>query len=433
MIQEVAATNRSNGTSRTDGKMLLFLAKIAAVSGLLSSCALPPGVSLGGEGDVDENVNVLYSSIDPSLVSPSNDEIVAESGNASNLRPKFGITAGVVYDDNLYLDSNNPISDVEFTITPRLTLGLGDVSQMDESYVALDYQPTAHIFLDNSDENAIDQNLLLHGLYRLGKLRTKATGRYLSLSGANREIGGRIEQDIIDAVVESAWEVTGKTAVGLRVGIRHDMYEAAQYADTTDRFIEGFAEYAITGKTTIGVGGRFGQILTDNADDQDYIQAFIQAQTRPAEKLTFTARAGVDRREFDGDMKVHPLLEASLNYKPREGTEIQIAPFATLNPSTLNPGESYVRTGATASVRQKIGSRFYAKVEAGYENGEYSSSEAGAAERNDDYWYIKPSIGYQLKDNLSAEIYFRHSENASSNAEFDYVANQIGASLNFQY
>ncbi len=433
------------------GKTKFAIFGLAAVT-ILSSCAIPANSRFANaEGDVTVNQSVgntangsitpegdvLYRAADPALFPVEAQEVsegaVEETGNRSGLRPKFGVTTAVTHDDNLYLTNKDQVSDVEFSVTPDISLGLGDVRGMNESYAALNYRPTGRVYVDNSGENAIDHDASVSAQYRGGKLRTKGDASFVSNSGSNRELGGRVDENIYAGTVEAAWDVTGKTSVGARAGATNQAYKDSQFSDTSDRFVEGFADYAITGKSTVGVGARAGNIVTDGSGDQDYGQVFVRGQTQIAEKLGLSAKVGADRREVGKAMEINPIVEAAINYQPREGTSIEVAPYTTLNPSTINPGESYVRTGVNASVKQRLGKRFYVKVDGGYEKADYSASEGTAESRTDKYFYVRPAVGYEFKENLSAELYYRHNTNSSSEEQFGYDQNQVGASLNYKY
>jgi len=435
-----ASSRPITGRFFTSDGVRLLAAGIALSLGM-TSCALPEKSFRASAEPVKATpgADVLYSTnVDPSLF-PTNltevpeDEL--EMGNTSGLRPKFGVTAGVTADDNLYLDPRDPVSDVEFTVSPHVSIGVGDTREFKEDYAQLEYKPTAHVFVENTSENDVDHDAAVKLQRSLGKLRTRGEGRFQSLSGANREVGSRVDQNAYQANVEAAYAATGKINVGARAGFRNDDYQESTLANTSDRYAEGFGDYAITGKTSVGLGGRVGNIKTDGAPNQDYSQAFVRAESKIGGKLSVSARAGLDSREVEGSNDVNPILEAALQYQPRAGTSVQISPYQALNASTISPGESYIRTGVTASVKQKLGSKFYVKLDGGYEKAEYNAATtpAGAQKREDDYFFVRPALGYEFKEGMSAEIYYRRSENSSSDAEFTYDANQVGAGVNIQY
>src|SRR5207253_4746082 len=72
---------------------------------------------------------------------------------------------------------------------------------------------------------------------------------------------------------------------------------------------------------------------------------------------------------------------------------------------------------------------------AGYENDNYIATDRDvSADRNDDYWFIEPSVDVLITRWLSAGAYYLHREDISSDAFFSWYDNQVGvrATLRFQ-
>ena len=97
--------------------------------------------------------------------------------------------------------------------------------------------------------------------------------------------------------------------------------------------------------------------------------------------------------------------------------------------------ENVTRTGAAVRVQQKLGSRLTAGVEAGFEQLEYAASEAGApgSGREDEYFFIRPSLRYEFKEGRRAEIYYSLRADNSSISIFDFEANQTGFAFAFDF
>jgi uncharacterized protein (PEP-CTERM system associated) len=98
-------------------------------------------------------------------------------------------------------------------------------------------------------------------------------------------------------------------------------------------------------------------------------------------------------------------------------------------------GENLTRTGAAVRVQQKLGRRLTAGLEAGYEEMEFTATEAGGAGsgREDEYFFIRPSLRYEITEGRRAEIYYSLRRDRSSLDEFDFEANQAGFALGFDF
>src|SRR5438309_513935 len=60
-----------------------------------------------------------------------------------------------VYDDNINISSSDRISDYYVAIEPTITVGVGDVFEKQENYLRLDYTPSVFLFVDHSEDDAV--------------------------------------------------------------------------------------------------------------------------------------------------------------------------------------------------------------------------------------------------------------------------------------
>jgi hypothetical protein len=77
--------------------------------------------------------------------------------------------------------------------------------------------------------------------------------------------------------------------------------------------------------------------------------------------------------------------------------------------------------------QQRLFQRVYLGLAAGYENSDYfAATNDVSATRNDDYWFIEPSLDVLITRWLSAGVYYLHRED-SSNFDFSsWYDNQVG-------
>ena len=70
-----------------------------------------------------------------------------------------------------------------FAIEPMLTVGFGDIEGRVENYLRLDYMPSVILFVDHSDENAVEHLILLEGQYRFTRLTLNLSQEVARLDG----------------------------------------------------------------------------------------------------------------------------------------------------------------------------------------------------------------------------------------------------------
>src|ERR1044071_10013185 len=102
-----------------------------------------------------------YTTVVPAPVSTGRNGVVyggnvfpgAESIESAEERPfyyRLLLTVRGVWDDNIFISHTNRVSDYYFRITPRITIGVGDLEGRNKSYLRLDYMPSGILFVDHS-------------------------------------------------------------------------------------------------------------------------------------------------------------------------------------------------------------------------------------------------------------------------------------------
>jgi hypothetical protein len=83
-----------------------------------------------------------------------------QAASARRLHYQVGVTVREVYDDNINLGQVNRDDDFYTTIEPSIDLSLGDP---DGNFLTLNYSPNAFIFVNHSENNALQHLITLTG------------------------------------------------------------------------------------------------------------------------------------------------------------------------------------------------------------------------------------------------------------------------------
>jgi hypothetical protein len=90
-------------------------------------------------------------------------------------------------------------------------------------------------------------------------------------------------------------------------------------------------------------------------------------------------------------------------------------------------GQDFAGTTIEASVRQRFLQRFFVAVAGGYENSDYFSTvSAVSSNRQDDYYFVQPSIDFSITRFWTFGAYYLHRQNDSSSVSFSFDDNQVG-------
>ncbi len=114
----------------------------------------------------------------------------------------------------------------------------------------------------------------------------------------------------------------------------------------------------------------------------------------------------------------HRCLKSGQTYHPFSGTNISLAAGRRIYNSGYLANQDFATTYVAARFQQRLFHRFYFGLGVGYENSDYFAADRDvSATRNDDYWFIEPSLDVLITRWLSAGVYYLHRED-SSNARF---------------
>ena len=95
--------------------------------------------------------------------------------------------------------------------------------------------------------------------------------------------------------------------------------------------------------------------------------------------------------------------------------------------SGYEPRQDFTNTYVVGRFQQRLFHRVYLGLAVGYENADYfAAADNINAPRNDDYWFIEPSLDVLITRWLSAGVYYLHREDSSNAEFFSFDDNQVG-------
>jgi uncharacterized protein (PEP-CTERM system associated) len=115
-------------------------------------------------------------------------------------------------------------------------------------------------------------------------------------------------------------------------------------------------------------------------------------------------------------------------WSPFDGTTVYLDAYREeYSSSTLN-SQNYFATGVSGRIRQRFLQKFYVGIGGGYENSQYYRTSAAAAptNREDNYYYVRPSLDYQITDWWSVGAFYMYRTNDSTSATNNFFNNQAG-------
>jgi hypothetical protein len=409
----------------------------------VESYALPPAPSEGGKG--------IYG-----------------AGTGITSAPKrfqWGVRLTIrgVYDDNILLSHFDRISDWYVAIEPAITIGFGDIVARQDNYIRLDYAPSIFVYIDHSDDDAMQHLIRLEGQYRLGRLTLGLSqdvqilhGSHLDTStldasaiavagSINAGVNGRTHVDIYRTNVGATYDLSDKTFLSSE--FHYVVNDFNTLISSDEIYGNLFFNYKFSPKLAFGLGAGGGFNTVDIGPDSTFEQGLARVQYQLTGKISLNASAGVEVRQFDnnddndnnhgsrGD-RVSPVYEIGAVYQPFDGTVITLRGSSRVLNSAIVAEADYLATNVLVGVRQRLLQRVYLGFTAGYEHADYFPTVNGVdgnASRDDDYFLIEPAVDVMVTRWFTVGAYYLYRTNDSAIARFDYYENQVGMRASFTY
>jgi uncharacterized protein (PEP-CTERM system associated) len=344
----------------------------------------------------------------------------------------LGLSASAVYDDNIFLEEEDEDSDFIFTLSPSIGAAYGDPQR---NFVELIYTPSFVFFADHSEENSVEHAVSLRGSRRTDRWLIQGNFDFRALSGANsgddadprnERVGERVDRRTYTGGLRGVYSISGKTS--LEVGFAASITDYEEFFDTVDLVNQNYLDYMITGKTTVGFGFGVGYAKSEGGPEQIYEQANLRVRYSPTSKLTLRANGGVEFRQVDGgENQVNGIFGLGVAYQPFEQTTLSLDAYRRVRPSSVVAETNYIATGVILTARQRFLQKFYFSIATGYENTEYESLVDDVNfSRQDDYFFVRPSIEFTIRERLSVELFYEFRSNDSTEREFEFANNRVG-------
>ena len=362
-----------------------------------------------------------------------------------DIRPAFIFSA--MYDDNIEIRNTNRKADLVYTLSPGVFLGLGDYIQREFNFISVAYIPTLQLFQHYHSDDALNQHLRLEGQYAFSRLTLSSYFQYDSLTGPNRDIGGRVTGDSYRAGLYATYLLSDKTSLQITNDVTFQHYK--QQTGYEEFVNHDWFNYQLTPKVNVGLGTAFGALHPDTGGTQPYQQGLFRIQFASTPKLTFSANAGFEVREFPSTAvsgtpnsgtnsqfsgsgtRVTPVFGLSANYEFLPGSTFSLSGdrYVTNSSSTNLAGDNFTATAVSGKLTQHLIGNYFLGLESGYENDAYSQAISATTgqitQRQDDYFYIQPSITYHWKDWGDISVSYERRVNSSNHSNFSFRDNQV--------
>ena len=229
----------------------------------------------------------------------------------------------------------------------------------------------------------------------------------------------RTKHNIYTSALSGSYQLTGKFFSAAE-GISPSTIIPARRSARKNFSGNLFINYNYSPKLVVGVGGTAGYNTVQNSSpDQTYEQVNARLSYIATGKVSFSGTGGGEFRQFGSNGSQHIFFtglhaqraSTSRLTGPRSASAAPgTRPIRLRSPARITLPPTSISVSASGSCR-----RASLGVAVGYENANYFSTISGfTATRNDDYYYVEPSVDVNVTRYWSVGAYYLHRQDASS-------------------
>ncbi len=343
-------------------------------------------------------------------------------------------TLSAAYDDNVFLSKQRPEKDMVYRVSPLVAYSHGDSAAGLGAFLKFAYRPTAVFYSKLDSEDRIDHQAAVIAGWN-GKIsRLTYKGAFQKLGDATADTGREADRIEFENEIRAGWIPRDRLAVEFAGGQRETDYEDKRLFDSSKVYGETAVRFAYSPKTELGLAWQIGRFDVDRSGTQHTQQITATFNWKPREKIIVHLMVGGERRETDVGTDVNPVVENRIEWMPRQGTSLFLASYQRQEASAYLAGQNYQARGLSAGISQRLGSRWTARFEGGLETASYNRvSGAGGSGRKDEIWFVRPEFEYQVSDSLDVSLFYRLSDNDSSDPNFGFRQSIAGVEMNYRF
>ncbi len=364
------------------------------------------------------------------------------------------LSAVATYDDNIFIQPNNPEDDYILHVAPSLGFGIGafrsefaplsptphflartgeeDLPRKDFAFIG--YTPEGVFFADHGGENALNHDARLAARREEELWNLQGELRFQSIEDTDIDVGQRLRQKYYTASAAGEHALTGKITGGAKLyGYRS---EYATGFSSTDMRATAYVDYQIAPKTSVGIAGVLGYLNADSGGNQMYQQPLLQLKYQPTAKITFTGQAGEEFRQFESNVpnRSQFVFAANGSYDASDSTAFTLSARRETQSSAQYAGENIIQSLYQAGVRQRFLQRLYVSVNGGFVHNQYENNRAVATVlRRDDYTFGRVALTGDLTARGSLELSYEYRNNDSSISTFGFTENLASLGVSFLF
>jgi hypothetical protein len=359
-------------------------------------------------------------------------------GRSWRIVPRLNL--GTYYDSNIYITHNNPTSSMVSQVGAGFSYELGGFHGRTGNGLIFSYDGTGVFFSSAAAQNAYNQTAQLIGQYHWSRLMAKLASSYYYLSGPNRDTGNFINSTLIRNELELIYSYSTKTDLKLGIGQLGNIFPGQNSSE--EYFLKLGADHQVTQKMRLGLEETDGYNTLQNSPNQTYQRHQATLLYNATGKLDLKAEAGVQTTQFGNSGQSPfgtPIWSLGGEYLPfgdkaaKNYTQADFNVYRSIFNSASLTSQDFVATGVALNLLRGI-HEWLPSINVGFEDDTYFATSPGtSATRRDNFFFVRPNLGYDFTKYLKGNIFLSYRENLSNINDYGWSGYQAGFNLSVSF
>ena len=358
-------------------------------------------------------------------------EVKGERAASTKEGIDFSLVTSLAYDNNIFQSANDQVRSVVARVEPSIGWTAGE---RDKAWIRLAYEGAAVIYFSESEDNRVDNRVIVEGEIKEKSVALAYSGRWARLGSPSADIGGATDRDEWGVGLGVTYSPKGKLSYRVSADASVVSQDDATFFGSEEYSGSLAALYRHSSKTELELSYSLGRIEVGGSGTQSFHRVGVQALWRPRSKVTVSLEGGVEYRDYESGSGIDPYLTARIDWIPRTKTAFYLEAYRREESSGAVEGENFDLTGFRAGVNQQFRRGWSAGFEVGRETASYFGvtglPESG---REDLIAFIRANLSYSLNEDSEFAVLYQWSDNDSTDPDFGFDNQQFGVSMNYHF
>jgi len=368
-----------------------------------------------------------------------------------SLLPRLSLS--VTHEDNVFLDPENGTAGTSASLIPGLLAIWGRPT---ENYLSADYGIIVPIYESVQELNDKPSHLLRLGAsYRTGKSQVQANLGYRALEDIDTVVGARVSKQDYLADLNTEYRVSGKSSLGLLGRFEQHDFDLDRYSNYMRYYGAGRVYYRVSAKSEAFLQGGMGRDDPEEERDQanaaDYYDLSLGVRGKQSSKFNTSGRVGYMWRQYDEKNREdfgHWIASLRAESTPFGLSTFTAELYADVRPSIDSAGTDIIDQGGVLTVSRRLFiNRFRGNASLMGGVVDYSGATAtgdgsvpSLDDRTDDYWGFSLGLDWYTRKHFSIGLAYSYMQRngdtggdaaAQEAASYEYGRWSLRASWNY--